>query len=334
VGSEDADVRAAKAGDRTAFGRLLAPYCRELRAHCYRMSGSLEDAEDLLQDSLLRAWKGMSSFEGRSSVRTWLFAIATNVCLNALDAGKARTLPTEIGPRVERFEGLVPIPVDPIWLEPWPDELGPAMRETPEARVSERESVSLAFLVALQVLPPRQRAVLLLRDVVGLEATECGHLLDMSVPAIKSALQRARETVEARAAEDRSLEVDDTATRSMLARYLQAWERADVAEIVSLLHEDATFSMPPQSEWLAGPRAIGRLLEEHIYGAKARAGVRLLETHANGASAFAVYFREHEADALGAKAIQVVHVRGGRVAGIVNFLGAATVTAFGLPARL
>jgi RNA polymerase sigma-70 factor (ECF subfamily) len=341
VPPEETDLIAATGGDEAAFARLIEPRRRELRAHCYRMCGSLDDAEDLLQETFIRAWKGLASFEQRSSFRTWLYKVATNVCLNALEARKSRTLPSELGPPVAVFEGTGTRVLDPTWLEPLPDALLPEAPPPPDARIGERDSVCIAFLVALQRLPAKQRAVLLLRDVLGFEANECAELLEISVPAVKSALQRARETLDAETESpwDHRVDVKDPGTRDLLARYVAAWERADVDALVAVLREDATFSMPPMTEWFLGPRSIGRLIREQIFTTKGRGGVRVVETRANGAPAFAIYFRGKEDEPYVPKSIQVLALEGDKVARIINFhvsfLGEAKVVArFGLPERL
>jgi RNA polymerase sigma-70 factor (ECF subfamily) len=327
---------AVKVADEEAFVRLVEPYRRELRAHCYRMSGSLHDAEDLVQDAIFRAWEGRATFEGRSSLRTWLYKVTTNVCLNALDARRTRTLPMEIGQRVASLDNLSERLADPTWLEPWPDALCPSPTVSPEARYSERESVALAFLVALQLLPPKQRAVLILRDVFGFDASECAELLDLTVVAVKSALQRARETLDSqgRTLGDPIAPVENEATRRLLASYVEAWESADVPRLVSLLHDDATLAMPPFSEWLRGAHAIVAGFHDKIFAAKGRGGVRLIATRANGMPAFATYSRETSSDPFGARSIQVIGVRGDRIATITNFLGSGTVTPFGLSRQL
>ncbi len=227
--NERSTLEAARAGDERAFAQLIAPYRRELRAHCYRLSGSLHDADDLLQESLLRAWRGLGTFAGRSSLRTWLYKVSTNACLDALEKRPARLLPFDLGPPVAGDARLAAPRHEPIWLEPWPDAPADAAAASPEARYGGRESVALAFLVALQLLPARQRAVLLLRDVLGWQASGCAELLGLSVAAVNSALQRARETIDRRAPAlaDASATVDPE-TAAVLARYVAAWETTEV----------------------------------------------------------------------------------------------------------
>lgn len=329
----DEVLERARAGDEGAFRRLIEPYRRPLRAHCYRMSGSLHEADDLLQESLLRAWKGLRAFEGRSGFRTWLYRVATNTCLSALATVRGRTLPEELGPPVASAALLGEPAVDPIWLEPCPEDLCGEIPISPEAKYHEREAVALAFLVALQLLPPKQRAVLILREVVGLDAAECAEVLGLSVPAVKSALQRARETLDSREAttSDVAPVVDDAATRALLARYVAAWEAADVAALVSVLHEDATLTMPPYRAWLRGALAIA---EGRKTRCSAKSATRMVATTANGLPAFAMYSSDGESGALTARGIHLIEIRAGRISSITAFLDATLVPRFGLPARL
>ena len=329
-------IEAAKQGDDRAFERLMAPYRRELRAHCYRMSGSLSDAEDMLQESIIRAWKGLGRFEGRASLRTWLYKVATSACIDALDRKSARVMPTELGPAVRGDEAIGPPRPDLPWLEPCPEDFYVDVPVSPEARYGARESVALAFLVALQVLPPKQRAILLLHDVLGQQATECAELLETSVAAVNSALQRARATL---AEKGEALRTEpppppgDESTTSLLARYVEAWELADVSKLVSLLREDAVLSMPPMSAWMRGPAAIGAAIEAMVFcrnGAPiGRGQFRFVATHANGSPAFAVYALED--GTWRAAAIHVLGVESGRIVTLTAFINPALFTAFGLP---
>jgi len=312
----------ARGGDPAAFGSLVAPHRRELLAHCYRMAGSLHDAEDLLQDTLLKAWTALPGFEGRASLRTWLYRVATSVCLDAADRLARRTLPPEAGPDV----------AEPRWLEPWPGE-PPDAAPGPEARYDARESVALAFLTALQRLPPRQRAVLLLRDVLGWEASACAELFGHSVAAVNSALQRARETL-AREASPRRVPTDDDALRALLRRYVQAWETADVKGLVALLHEDAVLSMPPLPGWYRGPEAIAASLEQMVLPPEAAGHFRLVAVQASGAPAFAMYEREAGSGRFLARAVHVLELDGGRLAAITAFMEPGLFPAFELAPEL
>jgi RNA polymerase sigma-70 factor (ECF subfamily) len=324
----------ARRGDDRAFARLIEPFRRELLAHCYRLSGSLQDADDLLQEGLLRAWRGLGSFEGRSSLRTWLFKVTTSACLDALEKRPRRVLPEDVGPAAVPGTGPSPAAGEPAWVEPWPDTAGEEdLRASPEARYALRESVTLAFLVALQLLPAKQRAVLLLHDVVGWKASECGELLDLSVAAVNSALQRARETIDRRAPtlREASRAAKDEKTAALLARYVAAWETADVDALVSLLREDATLSMPPLPQWLRGSKEIGVSLAEMVLVPGSAGAFRLAATRANGLPAFAAYRRDDATGEYRPFALHVVEVVDGRISSIVAFLDPAFHRAFGLP---
>jgi RNA polymerase sigma-70 factor (ECF subfamily) len=328
VRDESAALSAARTGDGGAFERVVQPYLRELRAHCYRMAGSLGDADDLLQESLVRAWRGLGGFEGRSSLRTWLYKVTTRACLDALEKRGPRLLPMELAPSLAAGAAMRAPSTDPIWIGPCPDELadGPA---SPEARYGGRESVALAFLVALQLLPASQRAVLILRDVVGMGAAECAELLDLSVAAVNSVLQRARETVAAKAP-PRGAEpppIDDPRIASLLKRYVEAWERADVSRLVELLHEDATLAMPPLPDWLTGAQAIGASIDAMVFREGQPGGFRMVPTAANGLPAFAMWRRDPASGRFEPMALHLVAVRDGKIASIVAFLDPA------LPAR-
>jgi RNA polymerase sigma-70 factor (ECF subfamily) len=302
-------LAAARAGNRQAFEQVVAPYRRELRAHCYRMSGSTHDAEDLLQDALVKAWKGIALFEGRSSLRA---------CLNALEGKKNRVMPTDLGPASEPGQPFSPAGGEVPWLEPCPDEWIEDEQASPEVRYSRRQSVSLAFLTALQHLPPRQRAVLLLRDVLGWQASECGELLDLSVAAVNSALQRARATLE----EQRAVTVpppEDEGTRSLLRRYLTAWEQADVGLLVRLLKEDAVLTMPPLPLWFHGARAIGEAIGGMVLRPGTAGVFRGEATTFNGQPAFVLYRGAVKT------ALHVLTLDAGRVARVDAFLEPAAL---------
>jgi RNA polymerase sigma-70 factor (ECF subfamily) len=335
VGADPQTLKAAQNGDEAAFARLLAPYRRELRAHCYRLAGSLHEADDLLQDSLLRAWKGLPGFEGRADLRTWLYKVTTNACLDALEKRAGRVLPTSLGPPIGPDDTFAAPRLDPIWVEPCPADLYEGTEPSPEARYGRLESVALAFLVALQLLPARQRAVLILRDVMGWQAAECAALLDLSVAAVNSALQRARERL-ATAPElmARRPEADDAELSALLGRYVRAWEQADVDELVALLHEDAKLAMPPLAAWIAGARAIGASIAAMVFGPAGPGVFRLVETEASGQPAFAAYERDREGGLWRARALHVIEIRQARIAAITAFLDPSLVSRFGLPTVL
>jgi RNA polymerase sigma-70 factor (ECF subfamily) len=325
---QDPLLDAARLGDERAFASVIEPYRRELRAYCYRMGGALHEADDLLQESLLRAWKGLPAFEGRSSLRTWLYTVTTRACLDALEKRSARLLPSDLGDPISGDAPFGPPDQDPIWIEPCPDLLLEVETRSPEARYGARESVAFAFLVALQHLPARQRAVLILRDVVGWSAAECAELLDMSVAAANSALQRARETLALRP-EPRF--TDDAATRELLARYLRAWEEADVPALVSLLHKDATLAMPPIRQWVRGAVDIGLSIGRMVLTPDARGRYRLVPTVANGLPAFAAYGLDPAAGEYRPVALHVLSVSEGRIGSITAFLDPSLFGLFGLP---
>src|SRR5438874_836914 len=237
----------ARTGDEAAFGRLVEPYRSELHAHCYRMLGSVHDAEDSLQDAMLRAWRGLKSFEGRSSLRSWLYTIATNTCLNAIAKRPKRVLPVDYAPATDPHSGPGEPVVESVWVEPYPDEMlgiedGYA---APEARYEQRESSELAFVAAVQHLPPNQRAVLILREVLGFSAKEVADSLETTVPSVNSALQRARKSVDEKLPEQSQQAtlraLGDDGLRALVDGYVDAWQRGDVDAVVGMLTEDATF---------------------------------------------------------------------------------------------
>jgi RNA polymerase sigma-70 factor, ECF subfamily len=264
-GSEQELLKAARGGDETAFQRLVEPYRRELHAHCYRMLGSVHDAEDALQDSLLRAWRGLKGFEGRSSLRSWFYKIATNASLNAIERRPKRVLPIDWGPSEGEY-GLGLPPAEAAWVEPYPDEQN-SLEEgfvAPEARYELRESVELAFVAALQHLPANQRAALILREVLGFSAKETAESLETSVASVNSALQRARVTVDERLP-DQSQQatlrlVGDDRLRELVESYSEAMMSGDVDTVVAMLSEDAAWSMPPLPAWFHGREALAAFL--------------------------------------------------------------------------
>ena len=319
----------ARRGDQLAFRALVSPYQRELRAYCYRMAGSLAEAEDFLQESMLRAWRAIGAFEGRSSLRTWLYKVTWSACMDALEKAGPRALATDLGPPADPRDPI-PAPRDEGWIGPCPPSVYADDAPSPEARYTSRESVALAFLAALQLLTPKQRAMLLARDVLGMSAEECAEMLDSTVPSVNSALQRARETLEERAARWRPTPPDEETTRALLSRYVDAWQRADVTALTSLLREDATLSMPPFTIWLQGPAAIGASIRGMVLPPEARDTFRLVVTEANGAPALAAY-RKDENGVFAATAIHVLSIDGERIRDITAFLDPRLFSAFGLP---
>jgi RNA polymerase sigma-70 factor, ECF subfamily len=257
-------LEAARAGDESAFARLVEPHRGALHAHCYRMLASVHDAEDALQETLLAAWRGIGGFKGRSSLRPWLYSIATNVCLRALEREPKRVLPTDYAPAADPHDGPGEPLVESVWVEPYPER--PGVGEglaSPEARYEQRESVELAFIAALQHLPARQRAVLILRDVLGFSARETAEALETTPTAVDSALQRAHKTVDERLPERSQQEVlsslDDQRLREIVEGYVDAWERADVDAVVAMLTDEAAFNMPPPAHLVQGSRRGRRL---------------------------------------------------------------------------
>jgi RNA polymerase sigma-70 factor (ECF subfamily) len=310
----------------------LERYRRELTAYCYRMLGSAFEAEDAVQETLLRAWRNFDRFEGRSALRSWLYRIATNVCLNMLSASQRRARPMDLGPASTAEATLGPELPEATWIEPVPDSrVLPAGGDPADVAVA-RESVRLAFVAALQRLPPRQRAVLILREVLHWKASEVAELLDTTVASVNSALQRARATLDGPDGPAKTpLQALDDEQRALLARYVDAFERYDMDSLTSLLHEDATWSMPPYELWLQTHRDIRHWCLGPGIGCR---GSRLIPTMANGAPAFGQY-KPDPAGGLQPWSLQVLEVSAGRIGGIVFFLDTAKFfPMFGLPPHL
>lgn len=322
--------------DQHTFSAIAEPFRRELQAHCYRMMGSVQDAEDMVQETFLRAWRRRETFEGRSTLRAWLYKIATNICLDALDKRPRRAVPlTREG--VSTLDQPIPASVnEPIWLEPYPDEWLLAEDTHPEGYVFARETITLAFIAALHLLPPRQRAVLLLEDVLDWQASEVADLLEMTVPAVRSALHRARVTLaqHRRSAGDTPARLLDAADQSRLKRYVNAWETADVSGLLALLKEDATFSMPPIPSWYQGRATIGGLVSKTIFAGSANGRWRLLPTRANRQLAFGLYRGEGPGSAHQAYGVQVLTLENGQIADIITFRDPVLVRYFNLPETL
>lgn len=335
--TSERDLEAARAGDGAAFERLVGPHRRELEAHCYRMLGSIADAEDATQEALLRAWKGLGGYEGRTSLRRWLYRIATHVCIDLASRRKARALPHERGEPLAPGAALEPPQGDPIWIDPAPDALWQSTPAEPEATISARESVALALLVALQTLPPQQRAALILREVLGWSAAEVADLLETSVAAVNSALQRARESLEARpvdvldpARRARARARTDADLQSLLRRYVSAWEAGTSEALAAVLREDAVLTMPPIPSWLRGVDAIAALVGQ----LRSMLGeVRFVLTSASGAPALAAYVRGPDG-AWRPLVLHVPEVDGDRIAAVHAFQISNSFRHFGLPAEL
>ncbi len=323
-------VAAAREGDEAAFAGLVEAYRPELQAHCYRMLGSLEDAEDLVQETFLRAWRRRKTFEGRSTFRAWLYRIATNACLDAIDRR----------PRVAEVQQGAPPLAEVPWLQPYPDQLleaVPAGEAEPEAEVVARETIELAFIAAIQLLPPKQRAVLIARDVLGWTAAESAVLLGLSVAAANSALQRARGTMKQHLPRRRldwsSGDDPSVAERGLLQRYMGAIDRGDPAAMAELLRDDALCSMPPQPDWYVGAHAIVAAWVEAGFGSASFGSFRCVPARANGQPAVAVYRRRPGDTEYRPLALDVLRIEDGLVAEVVVF-GGDVFGAFGLPATL
>ena len=321
--------------DESAFQDWIAQYRHELLVHCYRILGSMDDAEDALQETWLRAWRRLSSLKERTALRAWLYKIATNVSLDMLDHRKARTLPTILYPAADP-DDLLPDPIaDPIWLDPMPDTMLDGLPANPEARYEARESITLAFLAVLQKLPPRQRAILLLRDVLGWKTQEVADLLDVTTVAVNSTLQRARDTMK-REYDQPGVRIlvrpENAETANLLSRYVQAWEAADSANLISLLRDDAVLTMPPFPTWFRGAAAIQRFLDQLLFAQAAPGLFRMAATRANGSPAFAVYQRDNQG-VYRPTALQILTVADDRIAQIDDFIALddRLFTRFGLP---
>jgi RNA polymerase sigma-70 factor (ECF subfamily) len=330
-------LAAARDGDEVAYGRLVEMYRGELHAHCYRMLGSVPDAEDALQDALLRAWRGLPRFEERSSLRNWLYRIATNACLNAIERRPPRQLPMSYGPASDPWETSEVPTVESIWIGPYPDEeLGIADGYAgPAARYERRESLEVAFIAALQMLPAQQRATLIMREVLGFSAREVADSLELSVAAVNSSLQRARKAIAKQTPEQsqqaalRSL--GEQAIRDSVQRYMDAMERADVDAVIAMLTEDATWSMPPYASWFRGHEAITVFLREN---ALKEQSWRHTATHANGQIAVACYMLSEGGTHYEPHVIDVLTFEGTRIAAVTAFVDSDVFPRFNLPESL
>ena len=330
-------LAAALAGDETGFRRLVEPHRMELHAHCYRMLGSVHDAEDALQDTLLRAWRGLPGFEKQATIRPWLYKIATNVCLDEIARRPRRSLPMDHGGPTDPAADTERQPVPSIWLEPYPDErLGiEGGFASPEARYEQREALELAFVTALQHLPGRQRAILVLREVLAFSAREVAELLETSVAAVNSGLQRARKTIEERVPEEsqqtalRSL--GDDGIRDLVERFVNAFEAGDIEAIVTLLAEDATFAMPPYPNWCRGRDAVRR---SWLMPSGPPPRLRYAVTSANGQLALCTYLLDPEQARFLPIALDVLTIRGALISEVIVFRTPEVIGWFGLPDAL
>ena len=330
-------LEAAREGDDDAFRLLVEPHRTALHAHCYRMLGSVHDAEDALQDAMLRAWRGLRGLEGRSSLRTWLYRITTNTCLDVAARRPKRVLPIDYGPPAGPDHVPGEPVAEPVWLEPYPDErLG--LEEgyaAPEARYEQREAVELAFIAALQHLPARQRAVLVLREVLGFSAREVAESLDTTVASVNSALQRARKTVDerlpARSQQATLRTLGNDGMRELVEGFVDAFERGDVDAILALVAEDATFAMPPYADWYDGREAVG---DSWLMPGGPPPRLRYVATSANGQPALGVYERDADAGAYRPIALDVLTFDGAQISDITAFRTPEVFRLFGLPEEL
>jgi len=326
----------AWAADRDAFAVATARYRRELQVHCYRMLGSLDDAEDLVQETLLRAWRRRETFRGRSTLRAWLYGIATNACLDALERRARRLLPPAVTPAANP---LAPPPASEAgWLEPYPDHLLDEIADDeagPDETIVDRETIELAFMVAIQHLPPRQRAILILRDVLGWSAREAAEAIGTSVIASNSALQRARSTLKEnlppRRLEWTRAETQDAEERSLLARYMDAWNRTDVDALVALLADDARLAMPPTPAWYDGREAIGVFLANYPFAPTAPRHIHV-PTRANRQPAFAVFLADEHGGPPRPLGLSVLRIEHGLIAEIDTFLQPGLLERFAVTA--
>ncbi|RBY78698.1 RNA polymerase subunit sigma-24 [Geodermatophilus sp. TF02-6] len=329
--AEDRLLAAARRGDETAFAALVHRHRRELDAYCYRLLGSVQDAEDAVQETLLAAWRGLPGFEGRSSLRTWLYRVATNAALRLSARRPRRLLSFDAGPpRCDTGDLGEPVP-GPVWVEPWLDDPA-AAEDDPAAAYLRRESVELAFVAALQHLPGTQRAVLVLREVLGFSAAEVGRLLDTTPVSVNSALQRARATLRqrlpARSQQAELAALGPDGRRELVRAFVAAWERADVPALLALLSADARFTMPPLPAWFDGREDVGRFLADRAFATP----WRLVPVGGDGQPALACYQDVGAGHRLGA--VTVLHLTGGRISWIAGFLDPALHRLLDVPADL
>jgi RNA polymerase sigma-70 factor (TIGR02960 family) len=324
----------ARAGDGDAFAELVGPFRRELQVHCYRILGSVADAEDMLQETMMAAWRGLDRFEGRASLRAWLYRIATNKCLNQLRGNRTRF----------QYTPEIPLPEptrtgEPLWLDPYPDALLGDIPDTapgPEARYEARESVSLAFVAALQHLTPGQRTTLVLRDVLGFSAAETAGILEASLDSVNGALKRARAAIAGQlppGQHDRAPVPGSARERQIVARFADAFEHGDVSRIVALLTDDAWLTMPPLPFEYQGRAAAAQFLSAISFRSQTRQ-FRLVPTRANGQPAFGCYLRDAQAPIAHAHGLIVLTLAGDRISAITRFLDNSVLPQFGLPRTL
>ncbi|TMC95071.1 MAG: sigma-70 family RNA polymerase sigma factor [Chloroflexi bacterium] len=330
-------IAAAQAGDNEAFRHITEPYYRELHMHCYRMLGSFHDAEDAVQETFVRAWRGLATFQSRAQFRSWLYKIATNACLRQIERRPSRVLSRQYGPPADPTLPPSPPVSEIVRLEPYPDLLlGDQQTSSPDPETVYilRESMELAFLAAIQLLPGRQRAALLLRDVLGWRASEVANLLECSVASVNSALQRARANLAERLPpgeeDSASRVVSVAAERSLVAQYMRAWEEGDMNALAAILREDAVLTMPPASTWFQGRAAVAAFFHSLCFS-QIRKRFRVLATRANGLPACAAYERDADDGPYTFNGIMVLRLEGNLVAEITGFGDPYLFRSFGLP---
>jgi RNA polymerase sigma-70 factor, ECF subfamily len=330
-------LEAARDGDERAFSQLIAAHRAALHAHCYRMLGSVQDAEDALQETLLNAWRALPRFEGRSSLKSWLYRIATNACLKMIERRPRRVLPVDYGPAADPHDPIAPPLLESVWLEPYPD-IGSELEDqlaSPDVRYEQRESVELAFVAALQHISARQRAVLILRDVLGFSAREVAETLEMTPAAVDAALQRAHKTVDQRLptrTQQATLQaLGDERLREIVDGFVDAWERADVDSVVAMLAHDATITMPPRPTWYRGRDAAATFLRAVALAPGMR--WRLVPVIANGQLAFGEYRWNETTEQFVAEAVTVLTLADALIVDITAFRGPDLFAHFGLPER-
>jgi RNA polymerase sigma-70 factor (ECF subfamily) len=324
---------ATQISEQAEFAALFERHRRELHVHCYRLMGSLQDAEDLVQETFVNAWRNRDRFERRSSFRTWLYRIATNACLNALQRNPRRLVPQQVVQPADPEAELLPAE-DLPWLQPYPDLLLDEL--DPERAVVSKETIELAFLAAIQHLPPRQRAVLILRDALDWSASDAASLLDSSVASVNSALQRAHTTLQEHLPAERddwSGQPDTGEEERTLRRYMDAWERRDLGGLASLLKEDAHVTMPPIPTWFQGRDAVVGFFANHVF-ALPRGERRHLPTRANRQPAFGLYRKEPGETVFTPRVLEVLRIEGEQLAAIDAFVSPELFPAFGLPASI
>jgi RNA polymerase sigma-70 factor (TIGR02960 family) len=338
VAAEERELSRARSGDEGAFERLVEPYRRELLVHCYRILGSVHDAEDMLQETLMSAWRGLDAFEGRASVRTWLYRIATNACLGVLRRARpSREIPPPPEPPGE-FPAASRTTAEPVWLEPCPDvwlEGLPDSLPGPEARYDSLEAIELAFVVALQQLSPRERAAVVLKDVLGFRSVETAALLDTSQASVNSALQRARDKLDLLSVDRRRVDAPppgSAAERDLVGRFARAFESGDIRSVVALLSADARMTMPPEPMEYVGPPEIQRFLSTVPAGGELQR-FKLIATRANGQPALACYLRTREGP-IRAYGLMVLTLSRDRIVAITGFPDTSVFASFGLPRTL